>query len=233
MRLNKYLRDAGIAARRKADTLVEQGRVRVNGCVVREPWLEVRPDHDTVKVDGRPVSLRQGRKYYKLNKPRGVTSTLADPHARYTLSRYLPAGLRLVPVGRLDKESEGLMILTDDGELVDRLTHPRYQVPKRYRAEVTRSPSRAELARLRAGVQLDDGPFAPGNVRRTGEKELELTLYEGRKREIRRGLAAVGLRVERLVRLSIGPVELGDLRPGEVVPLSAAERRALGVGGKS
>ncbi len=233
MRLNKFLRDAGIAARRKADTLIEEGRVQLNGRLVREPWVDVQPDHDEVKVDGRPVWLRQKRHYYKLCKPRGVTSTLTDPHAEHTLASYLPAGLRLVPVGRLDKESEGLMLLTDDGNLVNRLTHPRYRVPKRYRIRGTRSPSRAELAWLRAGVQLDDGPFTPGNVRRSGAKELEITLYEGRKREIRRGLAAVGLRVERLIRLSIGPVELGALRPGEVVPLSAAERRALGVAGKS
>ncbi|MFO8034030.1 MAG: pseudouridine synthase [Candidatus Bipolaricaulota bacterium] len=229
MRLNKYLRDAGVAARRKADQLIQEGRVQVSGRTVREPWLQVNPKRDTVTVDGRPVRLRHSRHYLKLYKPRGVTSTLADPHAEQTLSRYLPSGLRLVPVGRLDRESEGLVLLTDDGELINRLTHPRFGVPKRYQVMLTRSPSREELARLREGVELEDGPFQPTQVRRTGDQELELTLHEGRKREIRRGFAALDHEVSRLVRLSIGPVELGVLTPGEMAPLSARELQALGV----
>ncbi len=229
MRLNKYLRDAGVAARRKADELIQAGRVQLNGRPVRQPWADVDPQRDAVIVDGRPVHLQEARHYFKLNKPPGVTSTLADPHAKSTLARYVPTGLRLAPVGRLDKESEGLVLLTDDGELTYRLTHPRFDVPKRYWVSLNRTPSRDALARLRAGMELEDGPFRPTRVRRTGERELELTLHEGRKREIRRGLATVGLRAQRLVRLSIGPVQLGDLASGQVVPLSAAERRALGV----
>ncbi len=229
MRLNKYLRDAGVAARRKADELIQAGRVQLNGRPVREPWADVDPRRDTVTVDGRPVRLYKARHYFKLYKPSGVTSTLADPHAESTLARYVPTGLRLTPVGRLDKESEGLVILTDDGELTYRLTHPRFGVRKRYRVSLHRSPSRDELAQLREGVELADGPFRPTRVRRTGAQELELTLHEGRKREIRRGLAAVGLRVGRLVRLSIGPVELGDLRPGEVAALGKRELQALGL----
>ncbi len=229
MRLNKYLRDAGVAARRKADELIQAGRVQLNGRPAQEPWADVDPQRDAVSVDGRAVHLQAARHYFKLYKPRGVTSTLADPHAKSTLARYVPTGLRLAPVGRLDKESEGLVILTDDGELTYRLTHPRFGVRKRYRVTVTRSPSRDELARLREGVELADGPFRPARVRRTGAQELELTLHEGRKREIRRGLAAVGLRVGRLVRLSIGPLEIGDLAPGEMAPLSARELEALGV----
>ncbi len=229
MRLNKYLRDAGVAARRKADELIQAGRVQLNGRPVRQPWADVDPERDMVIVDGGPVRLQEARHYFKLYKPPGVTSTLADPHAKSTLAPYVPTGLRLAPVGRLDKESEGLVLLTDDGELTYRLTHPRFGVHKRYRVTVTRSPSRQQLAQLREGVELEDGPFRPTRVRRTGERELELTLHEGRKREIRRGLAAVGLRVERLLRLSIGPLQLGELAPGELIPLSAAERRALGV----
>ncbi len=229
MRLSKLLRDAGVAARRKADQLIQDGHVEVNGRSVCEPWHEVDVLNDTITVDGRPVALPTHRHYLKLYKPRGVTSTLADPHAERTLLPYIPDGLRLTPVGRLDKDSEGLILLTDDGQLAYRLTHPRFGVPKRYRATLTRSPGKEVLALLRNGIQLDDGPFQPSGVRRTSDRDVELTLHEGRKREIRRGFIAAGLRVDRLVRLAIGPLELGDLRPGQVVPLTAEELRALGV----
>ncbi len=229
MRLNKLLRDAGVAARRKADQLIQDGHVEVNGHSVREPWHEVDPRNDTITVDGRPIVLSTQRHYLKLYKPRGVTSTLADPHAERTLLAFIPEGLRLTPVGRLDKDSEGLILLTDDGQLAYRLTHPRFGVPKRYRATLTRSPGKEVLALLRNGIQLEDGPFQPSEVRRISDRDIELTLHEGRKREIRRGFIAVGLRVDRLVRLAIGPLELGDLQPGQVVPLTAEELRALGV----
>ena len=226
MRLNKFLQAAGVASRRKADELIEAGRVWVNRRPANGPWQEVDPSRDRVEVDGRPVSLRGEKHYLKLYKPRGVTSTLADPHAERTLAEFVPTGLRLFPVGRLDRDSEGLVLLTDDGELAYFLTHPRFGVKKRYWVELDRPLARRDLARLRQGVRLEDGLFAPKGLKATG-KGVELSLSEGRKREIRRGFSALGYRVTRLVRLTIGPVTLGDLRPGEVVPLSQEEVDAL------
>lgn len=216
-----------MAARRKADLLIRAGRVRVNHVVVREPWHEVDPERDLVTVDGKHVRVLGEKHYFKFYKPRGVTSTLHDPHATRTLSDFIPPRLRLFPVGRLDRESEGLIILTDDGELALRFSHPRYRVPKRYRVELDHSPSARDLERLGHGLLLEDGPFRPRGLRTVGERTVELTLHEGRKREIRRGFAALGYRVVRLVRLSIGPVSLGDLRPGELRKLSQKELQAL------
>ncbi|MCD5408151.1 rRNA pseudouridine synthase [Candidatus Bipolaricaulota bacterium] len=226
MRLNKFLQAAGVASRRKADELIKAGRVKVNDRPATEPWREVDPARDRVVVDDRPVSLLPDKHYLKLYKPRGVTSTLADPHAERTLAEFVPPGRRLFPVGRLDRDSEGLVLLTDDGELAYFLTHPRFGVVKRYRVELDRPLRREELARLRRGIQLEDGPFSP-KVLKVERREVELELAEGRKREIRRGFSALGYRVVRLVRLSIGPLELGELRPGQVVPLSREELRAL------
>ena len=227
MRLNKLLQRAGVASRRKADLLITEGAVRINGQPVTEPWHPVDPERDRVEVEGREVHLNPKKHYFKFHKPRGVVSTLADPHAERTLSEYLPSGLRLFPAGRLDKDSEGLIILTDDGDLAFRLTHPRFQVKKRYRVEVGRPITPRDLARLKAGLLLDDGPFQPACVRKVDARAVELTLHEGRKREIRRAFLSLGYRVERLVRLSIGPIELGRLRPGELVPLSEAELGTL------
>ncbi|NOX44700.1 MAG: rRNA pseudouridine synthase [Caldiserica bacterium] len=232
MRLNKYLRAAGVASRRGADELIRAGRVRVNGDVVTEPWHEVDPGRDVVEVDSRRVYLRRERHYFKLYKPRGVVSTLRDPHAERTLARFIPAGLRLVPAGRLDRDSEGLVILTDDGDLIYRLTHPSFEVPKRYRVTLDRYVGEGDLERLSRGIELEDGPFLPDAVRRVGPREVELVIHEGRKREIRRAFRALGYGVVRLVRTAMGPVELGDMRPGELRPLSPAELRALGIGAK-
>jgi len=229
LRLNKFLREAGIASRRKADELIRAGRVRVNGKVALEPWREVDPARDTVEVDGRRVRLPRRKHYLKFYKPRGVTSTLSDPHAERTLAHYIPKGLSLVPAGRLDRDSEGLMILTDDGELVYRLTHPSFEVPKRYRVVLDRYVAKADLERLSGGIELEDGPFLPDRVRRLGPREVELVIHEGRKREIRRAFRELGYEVVRLVRVAMGPVELGDMRPGEMRPLSREELRALGV----
>jgi len=232
VRLNKYLRAAGVASRRGADELIRAGRVRVNGDVVTEPWHEVDPGRDVVEVDSRRVYLRRERHYFKLYKPRGVVSTLRDPHAERTLARFIPAGLRLVPAGRLDRDSEGLVILTDDGDLIYRLTHPSFEVPKRYRVTLDRYVGEGDLERLSRGIELEDGPFLPDAVRRVGPREVELVIHEGRKREIRRAFRALGYGVVRLVRTAMGPVELGDMRPGELRPLSPAELRALGIGAK-
>ncbi len=229
MRLNKYLQAAGVASRRGADELIRSGRVRVNGEVVREPWREVDPAVDTVEVDGRKIVLSAERHYFKLYKPRGVVSTLRDPHAKRTLAEFIPEGLRLVPAGRLDKESEGLVILTDDGDLVFRLTHPSFEVAKRYRVVLDRSVEKRDLEELARGIELEDGPFVPDEVKRLGPREVELVIHEGRKREIRRAFRALGYEVVRLIRTAMGPVELGDLRPGELRPLSPGELRALGI----
>lgn len=227
MRLNKFLQAAGVASRRKADELIRAGKVRVSGEIVTEPWYEVDPRRDTVEVDGCRVFPRQERHYFKLYKPRGVVSTLRDPHATRTLSGFIPKGLRLFPVGRLDRDSEGLVILTDDGQVAHHLTHPRYRIPKRYEVELDRPVSRGDLRRLREGFMLPDGPFKPLSVRRLSPNVLEITLGEGRKREIRRALAALGYGVKRLLRTAIGPIVLGDLVPGEVRPLSEEELAAL------
>lgn len=229
MRLNKYLQAAGVASRRRADGLIRAGRVRVNGEVVTEPWREVDPERDAVEVDGRRVYPRRERHYFKLYKPRGVVCTLRDPHAGRTLAGFIPAGLRLVPAGRLDRDSEGLVILTDDGDLIYRLTHPRFAVPKRYRVTLNRHVGKGDLERLSRGIELEDGLFLPDAVRRTGPRGVELVIHEGRKREIRRAFRALGYEVVRLVRTAMGPVELGDMRPGELRPLSPGELRALGI----
>ena len=230
MRLNKFLQAAGVASRRKADELILSGSVWVNGRVVREPWYEVDPEKDAVEVNGQRVALATEKHYFKFYKPRGVVSTISDPHAKRTLSDYIPLGLRLVPAGRLDLDSEGLMILTDDGDLVYRLTHPSFEVPKRYRVALDRYVKREDLEKLSRGIKLEDGPFLPDRVRRLGPREVELVIHEGRKREIRRAFAALGYEVVRLVRVAIGPVELGDMRPGELRRLSPDELRALGIG---
>lgn len=222
MRLNKYLQAAGVASRRKADELIQAGLVEVNGRPVWEPWRQVDPGRDRVKVAGREIKLQRGKHYLKLYKPRGVTSTLADPHAQRTLSEFIPPGLRLFPVGRLDRDSEGLVILTDDGDLAYLLTHPRFKVKKRYLVELDCPLSPRDLAKLQAGIELEDGPFHP-EISWARGREMQLSLSEGRKREIRRGFAKLGYPVVRLVRLAIGPVELGNLRPGEVAPLARRE----------
>lgn len=227
MRLNKFLQAAGVASRRGADALIREGMVRVNGKVIREPWFHVDPGMDTVEIRGRRLSLPSGKHYFKLYKPRGVVSTLADPHAHRTLAEYIPPGLRLFPVGRLDRDSEGLILLTDDGTLAFRLTHPRFRIPKRYRVTLDRPLRGNDLERLRRGIQLDDGPFQPLSVRRRGKKGVEIVICEGRKREIRRALSRLGYRVERLLRTHIGPLGLGTLRPGELRPLSGKEVKLL------
>ncbi|RKY99502.1 MAG: pseudouridine synthase [Candidatus Hydrothermota bacterium] len=222
MRLNKYLQSSGVASRRKADELIKSGQVTVNGEVVREPWHEIDPEKDLVSVRGKAIRAMERPVYYAFYKPRGVTSTLSDRHAKKTLSDYFPHGTpRVYPVGRLDRESEGLMLLTNDGDLSYRLTHPRYGVIKTYRVAVSGGPlTDGELMRLRSGIVLDDGPFRPKKVEKTGSRELLIEISEGRKREIRRAIKCIGREVERLVRVAIGPLRLPEeLKPGEMRPL--------------
>lgn len=227
MRLAKFLAHAGVASRRAAERLIADGRVTVGGEVVRDPARAVDADA-AVAVDGAPVRGPEPRVVYALNKPAGVVSTARDTHGRRTVTDLVPRGLRLYPVGRLDADTTGLILLTNDGELANRLTHPRYGVPKTYRVTVGGPPvTERALRRLRAGVRLEDGMTAPARVRRLAPHVLELTLGEGRKRQVRRMCAAVGHPVRSLERIRFGPLELGDLPPGVARRLGPAELRAL------
>lgn len=208
-----------------------QGRVSVNG-MVSTLGDRVETDTDLVTVDGVSVNLDPNVRYYALHKPVGVVTTMLDPQGRPDMRGLLPPdGPRVFPVGRLDRDSEGLLLLTNDGELGNRLLHPRYAIEKEYLAEVDGKPSERQIARLRRGVELDDGPAMPKSARivaSSGERAaVRLVMTEGRKREVRRLLAAVGLPVRRLVRLRIGPVRLGRLPPGAIRELTPEEVRGL------
>jgi 23S rRNA pseudouridine2605 synthase len=191
----------------------------------------VDPTVDRVTVDGVPVPVNPELRYLALNKPAGVTTTLRDPHAARSLARFLPAGPRVFPVGRLDRESEGLLLLTNDGDLAFRLQHPRYGVEKEYLVEVPGAVSRTDERALAAGVDLEDGtarPLRVGPVHRTGTRTaLTIVMGEGRKREVRRMLAVLGYTVSRLLRVRVGPVRLGKLAPGSVRPLTRREIEEL------
>ncbi|MBS1870454.1 MAG: rRNA pseudouridine synthase [Actinobacteria bacterium] len=227
MRLAKYLAHAGVASRRAAEQLIAEGRVTVNGATVTDPARDVG-DHSAVAFDGEPVKGAEPRVAYALHKPAGVVSTSSDTHGRRTVVDLVPKERRLYPVGRLDADSTGLILLTNDGELANRLTHPRYEVPKTYRATLG-GPAITDraLKALREGVQLEDGLTAPARVRRLTPHQLELTIHEGRNRQVRRMCEAVGRPVKQLVRIRFGPLELGDLRPGKSRRLTATELAAL------
>jgi 23S rRNA pseudouridine2605 synthase len=229
-RLQRALARAGWGSRRSAEDLIRQGRVTINHRVA-EIGDRTDPSQDVVEVDGRRVSIDPSRRYIAFHKPAGVTTTLGDRHAESDIRPYLPAGSRVVPVGRLDRDTEGLLLLTNDGALANRLAHPRYGVEKEYLAEVDGVPSGRQVARLRRGVQLADGTaraVAARRVARAGERgALRVVMVEGRKREVRRMLGAVGLPVRRLVRVRVGPVRLGRLAAGEVRELTPEEVRAL------
>ena len=227
MRLAKFLAHAGVASRRASEQLIVQGRVTVDGETVRDPARDVGDAH-AVAFDGEPVRGAEPRVAYALHKPAGVVSTVSDTHGRRTVVELVPAERRLYPVGRLDAESTGLILLTNDGELANRLTHPRFEVPKTYRATLA-GPALTDraLRALREGVELEDGMTAPARVRRLTPHQLELTIHEGRNRQVRRMCEAVGRPVRQLVRIRFGPLELGDLRPGKSRRLTAPELEAL------
>jgi 23S rRNA pseudouridine2605 synthase len=227
MRLAKFLATAGVASRRASEQLIRDGRVTVDGLEVTDPARDVGERH-TVAVDGAPVAPAGERVVYAVNKPAGVVSTAHDPQRRPTIVSLVPAALRLYPVGRLDIDTTGLILLTNDGELANRLTHPRYEVPKTYRVRVWGAPvSRRAMEALRAGVQLDDGPTAPARVRKLAWDTIELTIREGRNRQVKRMCEHVGHRVRTLQRVAFGPLMLGDLPEGGHRVLSAAEVEAL------
>ena len=225
MRLAKYLAHGGVASRRMAEKIIAGGRVRVGGEVVRDPARDVG-EGDDVRVDGSPVGV-EPREVWAVNKPAGVVSTAREPGSRPAVVELVDSKARLYPVGRLDADSTGLLLLTNDGALANRLMHPRYEVRKAYRAQLRRPPAEADLRRLASGVQLDDGPTAPAEVRSLGEREIEIVLREGRNRQVRRMAEVVGNDVVALRRVRFGPIRLGDLPQGEARRLSRAEVASL------
>ena len=225
VRLVKYLAHSGVASRRRAEVLIAGGRVTVGGEVVTDPDRDV-DEASGVEVDGRPVAP-EPREVWVLHKPAGVVSTAREPGRRKAVTHLVRSPWRLYPVGRLDADSTGLILLTNDGELANRLIHPRYQVPRTYRVRLRRSPTERELDALRSGIALDDGPTLPTRIRRRGAREVEITLREGRNRQVRRMFGAVGSEVTALTRIRFGPVRLGELGVGESRRLGAAELRRL------
>jgi 23S rRNA pseudouridine2605 synthase len=225
VRLAKFLAHGGVASRRKAEEIIGKGLVTVGGEVVTDPARDVG-EGDDVRVNGSPVAS-EAREVWLVNKPAGVVSTAREPGSRPAVVELVETSARLYPVGRLDADSTGLLLLTNDGELANHLTHPRYEVPKTYRARLRTPLADRDLERLRRGVELEDGPTAPAEVRRLGEREIEVVLREGRNRQVRRMLEAVGNRVEGLQRVSFGPLELGSLSVGKARRLSHDEVAAL------
>ena len=227
-RLQKVLARVGIASRRACEELIAEGRVKVNG-EVAVLGRRVDVDHDRVELDGVPIGVAPDLVHYLLNKPAGVVTTASDPQGRPTVVGLVPAARRVFPVGRLDAETEGLLILTNDGALAQLLTHPSHGVEKEYLAEVSGRPSAGEVRSLREGVQLVDGITAPAQVALLGPNLLRIVIHEGRNRQVRRMCEEVGHPVLRLVRSRIGPLTDRRLRPGHWRTLSPGEVRALGL----
>ena len=225
MRLAKYLAHAGVASRRAAEGLIAEGRVSVGGDPVTDPARDV-DEHSDVEVDGRPVAP-EPREVHLLNKPAGVVSTAQDTHGRPTVVELVDSERRLYPVGRLDADTTGLILLTNDGELAELLMHPRYEVPRTYRAAVRGRPRDEALRALAEGVELDDGRTAPAEARLLEDGRVELTLREGRNRQVRRMLEAVGHPVTALERVALAGLELGGLEPGNSRRLRADEIERL------
>lgn len=232
VRLNKFLSRAGVASRREVDRMIEQGRIRVNGKVVDRLGSKIDDEQDRVEVDGRPVKIGEGFVYLMLNKPRGCLVTVEDPFQRPTIMKLLPSfEKRIFPVGRLDYDSEGLLLLTNDGELASRLTHPRYEVRKTYLVKVKGGPELSELDRLRRGIFLDGKRTAPARieqlVRSSAKTLLRVEIHEGRKRELRRMFRAAGHEVVRLKRIGFAGLKLGKLKRGEWRFLAPKETEML------
>lgn len=234
IRLQKVLAAAGIASRRASEEMIAEGRVEVNGSLVVEQGVRVDPERDVIRVDGSRIPPPRRHRYLVLNKPRGVVSTMEDPEGRPTLSDYLPRGnQRLFHVGRLDTDTDGLIILTNDGDFAHRLAHPSYEVPKTYLVEAAGIMDNKAIKRLERGVTLEDGPVKPDRVKLVSRNEskgrtlLSITLHEGRNRIVRRMMDAVGHPVDQLARTSIGPVRLGQLPVGQSRDLTREELGAL------
>ena len=239
-RLQKILAQAGYGSRRSAESIISAGRVRVNGVAVTTLGVSADAAVDRIEVDGKPLSLEEARVYLAMHKPPGFITTAMDPGGRSTVMQLLPAGLppHVLPVGRLDRDTEGLLLFTNDGEFANRLAHPRYEIEKEYYALVSRTPSRDALERLRRGVQIEGArTTAPARVAfaapprgytaRDGHAWLRLVIHEGRKRQVRLMCAAVGHQVRVLVRTRVGNVSLGSMRRGATRPLTKNELEAL------
>ena len=232
VRLQKLIAGTGLASRRKAEEMIVSGRVMVNGRVVTELGTKVDPGRDHVKVDGKHLSAAQPFVYLVLNKPKNVMSTLDDPGGRTTVKDYLRGvSVRVFPVGRLDFDSEGLMLLTNNGDLAQALLHPRYHVPKTYLIKVKGVLTDDEIKKLEEGVRLEDGMTSPAHVKKVRKVEanswLEITIREGRKHQVKRMLETVGHPVIKLMRIRMGPLSLGNLEPGEFRFLTDREANAL------
>ena len=228
VRLQKVLAEAGIGSRRHCEEMIGAGRVEVDGQTVRRFGARVDPEHQVIRVDGRRIPAKPGLVYLALNKPAGVLTSMSDPRGRPTIADYLgDRGERLFHVGRLDYDTEGLMLLTNDGELAHRLAHPSFEVAKTYLAEIAGPVPKDLSRRLQAGVELEDGVAAADRFRlvdRSGHRALvEITLHEGRKHIVRRMLAEVDHPVSRLLRTTVGPIKLGGLRPGATRDLTTRE----------
>jgi 23S rRNA pseudouridine2605 synthase len=230
VRLAKYLAHGGVASRRKAEEIIAKGMVTVGGEVVMDPARDVDNGSD-VRVNGAPVEA-EALEVWAVNKPAGVVSTAREPGERQAVVELVDSPARLYPVGRLDADSTGLLLLTNDGALANRLTHPRYEVAKTYRARLARSVRESEVTRLREGVELEDGPTAPAEVRAIGDREIEIVLREGRNRQARRMVEAVGNRVVSLQRIGFGPMRLGRLGEGQARRLNAKEIEKLRTAGR-
>jgi 23S rRNA pseudouridine2605 synthase len=225
-KLHKVLARAGIGSRRTCEELIDDGRVTVDGTLAHI-GQRVDPATATIEVDGVPVAADPALVHYLLNKPAGVVTTAEDPQGRPTVMGLVPEEPRVFPVGRLDLDTEGLLVLTNDGALAHRLTHPSFGIEKEYLAEVEGTPSRGALRALREGVELDDGRTAPASATMVGAGQLRLTIHEGRNRQVRRMCEAVGHPVRRLVRTRIGPIADRALAPGAWRPLTPEEVRGL------
>lgn len=235
VRLQKVLAQAGVASRRHAEVMVAQGRVSVNGKRVTVQGMRVDPDRDVIRVDGTRINVNEKLEYFAFNKPRGVHTTMKDELDRTSVGSYLSertaSGQRLFHVGRLDADTEGLLLLTNDGELANRLTHPKYEVSKTYLATVLGEAKPALVKELKEGIMLDDGPAKADYAQivdvHNGQSLIRLELHEGRKHIVRRMLKAAGFPVQRLVRTKVHTVQLGDMKPGSMRALNAAELTSL------
>lgn len=225
-RLQKVLARIGVASRRECEALIAEGRVTVDG-VVAVLGRRVHEGEAAIAIDGVPVTVKPDTVWYLLNKPRGVVTTADDPQGRKIVLDFVPPEPRVFPVGRLDADTEGLLLLTNDGDLTFRLTHPSFGVVKEYLASTDGSPSRGAIRSLREGIELDDGMTAPAEVNLIADGLVRIAIHEGRNRQVRRMLAAVGTPVIRLVRTRIGPLADPSLAPGEYRTLSTPEILAL------
>ncbi|MDH3975415.1 MAG: rRNA pseudouridine synthase [Deltaproteobacteria bacterium] len=232
IRLQKILARAGVASRREAEKIILSGKVKVNGKTVTELGTKADPEKDLIQVEGRKLSFAEKKVYYLLNKPTGYVTTMKDPRGRKTVADLLSSiEVRVYPVGRLDYDTSGLLIITNDGETANNLTHPKKEVDKRYEAKVKGIPSQEALSKLEKGIMLEDGMTAPARTRllkKEGTRAwVEIIIHEGRNRQVRRMFEAIGHRVIKLKRVSLGPLKLGSLAPGKIRPLTAKERESL------